>query len=331
MSDPHLSPDEVADLAEGLLAPERAAAAARHLAGCEECRDVRDALAGVSAMLGALPEAPAPAGVADRLDTALREAAPAPGEHADDDATADGAPAPAGTAEAAQADVVPLAARSRRRPHRRDLGRLGAAAAGLAVVFGAVTVLGDGDTGGRPEGAGLASDSSGERATAGDVTVTASGRAYTGPGLAGAVGDLLGGADGGSVARPEAVAPRVQEDTEPDLRAGTPAPTGRDGAGSAEPSAEADTFAAPGAESAAPSPTSRLADPAALRSCLAGLGRAGARPLAVDQGTFRGRPGVVVVLPAERRPARALDVALVLPSCRDEAPGVRYRTRVPRP
>jgi hypothetical protein len=319
MSGPHLSADEVADLAEGLLDPSRAGEAERHLVVCAECRDVRDALADVSAMLAALPDEPAPAPVADRLDTALRAAAASSPE---------GGTANVGDDVAGGTGVVPLARRPRR-PRGRDLSRLGAAAAGLAVVFGAVVVLGDDGADGPPQGASLGSDSSGDRAASGTVAVTASGRAYTGPGLPDAVGDLLAGGATGTEVRPEAVAPRAQEDAQPDLRVASPGPSGVGGAGPTPPSPG--TLEAPGGGSAtARPPTSPLADPAALRSCLVGLGRAGARPLAVDQGTFRGGPAAVLVLPAAGA-TRALDVAVVLPTCRQGAPGVRYRVRVARP
>ena len=38
MTEEHLSIDELADAAEGLLDPERAALAASHIAGCAGCR-----------------------------------------------------------------------------------------------------------------------------------------------------------------------------------------------------------------------------------------------------------------------------------------------------
>jgi anti-sigma factor RsiW len=44
MTTQHLSIDELADAAEGLLDPERAAFAESHIAGCTECRAQSEAL-----------------------------------------------------------------------------------------------------------------------------------------------------------------------------------------------------------------------------------------------------------------------------------------------
>ena len=51
MNAQHLSIDELADVAEGLLDPERATAAESHIARCPECRAKSDALRQVTATL----------------------------------------------------------------------------------------------------------------------------------------------------------------------------------------------------------------------------------------------------------------------------------------
>jgi anti-sigma factor RsiW len=71
MNAQHLSIDELADVAEGLLDPERATAAESHIARCPECRAKSDALRQVTATLRAEPAAPMPEGVARRLNEVI--------------------------------------------------------------------------------------------------------------------------------------------------------------------------------------------------------------------------------------------------------------------
>lgn len=81
--DDHIDIDELADDAEGLLAPERTAEIAAHLAGCRQCRSDAAALAQVSDLLAGAPDAAMPADVFARLqdtiagEQQLREAADA--------------------------------------------------------------------------------------------------------------------------------------------------------------------------------------------------------------------------------------------------------------
>jgi anti-sigma factor RsiW len=67
MNAQHLSIDELADAAEGLLDPERAAFAESHIAGCPDCQSQSDALRNLSATLRAEPATPMPLAVAQRL------------------------------------------------------------------------------------------------------------------------------------------------------------------------------------------------------------------------------------------------------------------------
>jgi anti-sigma factor RsiW len=67
MNAQHLSIDELADAAEGLLDPERAAFAESHIAGCPDCHAQSEALRDVSTMLRTEPATPMPEAVAHRL------------------------------------------------------------------------------------------------------------------------------------------------------------------------------------------------------------------------------------------------------------------------
>ena len=68
MNAQHLTTDELADAAEGLLDPERAAFAESHIAGCPDCHAQSDALRAVSATLQAEPAPTMPEAVAHRLN-----------------------------------------------------------------------------------------------------------------------------------------------------------------------------------------------------------------------------------------------------------------------
>jgi anti-sigma factor RsiW len=68
MNAQHLTTDELADAAEGLLDPERAAFAESHIADCPDCHAQSDALRAVSATLQAEPAPTMPEAVAHRLN-----------------------------------------------------------------------------------------------------------------------------------------------------------------------------------------------------------------------------------------------------------------------
>lgn len=70
----HLTPDTAADLDEGLLEPDVAAAARAHVAGCASCAALLAELAHLRHTLAADDPGPIPLDVADRLDTALATA-----------------------------------------------------------------------------------------------------------------------------------------------------------------------------------------------------------------------------------------------------------------
>jgi hypothetical protein len=67
----HLDTDVLADFDAGLTTGRRGARIAAHLAGCDRCRALRDDLAGVCAVLAAIPAQAMPDRVAQRLDQVL--------------------------------------------------------------------------------------------------------------------------------------------------------------------------------------------------------------------------------------------------------------------
>jgi anti-sigma factor RsiW len=71
MNAQHLTTDELADAAEGLLDPERAAFAESHIADCADCQAQSEALREVTATLRAEPVAKMPEAVAQRLNEVM--------------------------------------------------------------------------------------------------------------------------------------------------------------------------------------------------------------------------------------------------------------------
>ncbi|MBW8487062.1 hypothetical protein [Actinomadura parmotrematis] len=67
----HLDYDTLADLAEGLLADDRAASVNAHLDACADCRDRSADLADVSRLLAEAPVPAMPAELASRIDQAI--------------------------------------------------------------------------------------------------------------------------------------------------------------------------------------------------------------------------------------------------------------------
>jgi anti-sigma factor RsiW len=71
MNRQHLSVDELADAAEGLLDPERAAFAESHIAGCPDCQAQSEALREVTASLRAEPAPSMPQDLSHRLNEVI--------------------------------------------------------------------------------------------------------------------------------------------------------------------------------------------------------------------------------------------------------------------
>jgi hypothetical protein len=74
----HLDAEVLAEFREGLIAGRRGAAITAHLAGCDRCTALDDQLAGVSALLVAVPLPAVPDSLARRLDTVLAAEAARP-------------------------------------------------------------------------------------------------------------------------------------------------------------------------------------------------------------------------------------------------------------
>ena len=113
----HLSLDDLAELDEDLLEPDRAASARAHLAGCETCRAQLAQLSEVRAQLRDLPRPEMPAEVATRVETALAQAG-----------------------DATDPTVVPLAGAAERRRFGRPTAAATAAAAAVVLLVGAIVV-----------------------------------------------------------------------------------------------------------------------------------------------------------------------------------------------
>lgn len=285
----HLSADTLADLQEGLLDADGEAAARRHLEACAACRADLAALTDLPALLAGIADAgPVPALVAARLDRALAGAA------------AEDAADPAGTTAART--VTPMAV-----DHRPVRGmRLLQAAAAVVLVLG-VGAIGVGaltNRGGNGDSAATSSaDSAGgagrAAAEAAPVApITASGRDWTSSTLRTSASALVAG----TVSRTYALYDR-QAAKDTDAGGDTLAP-------SASPQAAQRDLAdaAGGAD--------RLAEPTALRACVANLtdGDDSVQPVAVDLARWQGQPAAVLVFPTVDDP-ETLDVYVVAPDC----------------
>src|SRR5690242_16313147 len=67
----HLDAEVLAEFRAGLIAGRRGAKITAHLTGCDRCTALDDQLAGVSALLAAVPRPAMPDSVARRLDAVL--------------------------------------------------------------------------------------------------------------------------------------------------------------------------------------------------------------------------------------------------------------------
>lgn len=263
MTDPHVDPEVLADLQEGLLDPPAAAAAEAHLVGCPACRGELAALDEVRDRLAAAgPVGPLPDDLVDRLDQALAAAATEPGS------------------TAASRTVIPL--RSPQRDTPRGM-RLLQAAAALVLVFAggalAVSALdGLGGSSSQDSAGGAASDAGAPKATAG-FPVSASGRDWTAATLREAAPRLATGD----------LVPTTTSGLAGDFRASPEAsdPEASDGA----------------ARELAEAPAGRLSGGPALAGCATQLAGAPVTPVAVDLASYEGKPAAVLLLPTTDDPA----------------------------
>lgn len=136
---PHVEPDRLADLAEGLLSRADAAAVRAHLGDCQACAADLALITESFDLAALLPAEPIPAEVVARVTAAL-EREPALGAATPASRTS-AAPKTSGmTAPVSIRDGV-AAARPRRRGFRIAFGSLGAAVALGALVVGGVAIL----------------------------------------------------------------------------------------------------------------------------------------------------------------------------------------------
>ncbi|BAJ29703.1 MULTISPECIES: zf-HC2 domain-containing protein [Kitasatospora] len=276
----HPGLDDLADLAEELLPPERAAAVHAHLAGCPACAEDHAALRGLPALLADAPAPALPSDVADRLAAALAaesaartEArptppadAPAPSPATPGRTTSPGRTAPPG---------APSAATGPGRPPRRRRARLLLAAAAVAAVALAAGLT----------GSLLSPDATPTGAAAGAPV---------------GVQDQAAKSSGSDASAPQQVAPDDRgdgpgPDFTPEL---LPAQVRQLLAGKAP------------HQLGQASP----ADPTAPACALAAVGHPGESPAAAGPGRYRGRPVLALVF----RPAGGggpLDVYLATPDC----------------
>jgi hypothetical protein len=171
VTDDHLSLDELAELDEGLLPPERISAIRAHLHGCEECGARAKAITSTRSMLADLPAVTMPADVVARLGRAIAEEAGQTGEEAGQTGeeaghTAEEAGQTAETAAivappidpapinpgARSADVTPHLATVVRPRFGRPTMAASAAAAAVVLAFGAIIYAHYHHNGGAPVG-----------------------------------------------------------------------------------------------------------------------------------------------------------------------------------
>jgi hypothetical protein len=302
--------DRLADYSAGLLDPAGAAEVDRLIATDPAWAEAHAALRAaqplVDAALAGLAEEPLPADVAARLDHAIHDHAIhdhaahhdaiAGAAVAGRGASPDRAVAGAGGRPATREIVVDLGRARRRR--RAALATAGVAAA-VAAVAGGIFALphvqtGTSNSSDRAPAAGRAVDSApAPRAAAGTAApvLRATGRDYTHV--------TLGSARAGAgAAGPENLKRSGGPDAMTDSGAGPPLAT-------------------------VPAALARLTDPAALGTCLAGIGAAtGGQATEVDYAKYQGAPALIVTLAGGRASAVAAgpDCGRAGPSIIDTAP-----------
>ncbi|MFF7453695.1 anti-sigma factor family protein [Kitasatospora sp. NPDC008115] len=294
-ADVHPDVDELADLAEDLLAPADAEALRRHLAGCADCRETVEALAEVRTLLAGAGSPAMPADVAARIDAALAAAAQ------DDRPAPVPAPAPAPSVRSVtpSASTAPPARPSTAtgpgrtgRPRRRRALLLGSAAALLALGLGGAFL----SLSPSQRGDGLTTSSAGGPAAAPAAPESAAAKADRAP--------------GGTVYQDERLAAQVRQ-LLTEAKAATERPVlpvkPSAGAGAGNPSDGSGPPAVPpaeGGEDLAGSSRPASACPPPSTAAL----------LATDHGSYDGAPAELLVHALPGHPDQ-LDVYLRSPGC----------------
>jgi hypothetical protein len=196
VTDDHLSLDELAELDEGLLTPERASAARVHLHDCAQCQEQAASITATRTALGQLPTVTMPDDVLARLEHALAEAAPVPGS--DEAPTSPSAEEPSTGSVTVIPHVTEI--RSRRWVHGRPTLATSAAAAAVILVAVAVVVGLMHSSGSSSQDAAPASSAAGSGAEPGNpvgpntsstFTTSSTGQTYTAGTLATLVPGLV--------------------------------------------------------------------------------------------------------------------------------------------
>ncbi|MET7286760.1 hypothetical protein [Streptomyces sp. NPDC005573] len=282
----HPDVDEIADLTEGLLAPDRSTDVQRHLDGCVPCADVRASLEEIQGLLAAVPSpSPMPADIVDRIDAALAVEARVSRETPPPLSTV--APMTPEVREASSLSERPAGRpRATTGPGRKDRGRdrrkrtvaLGAVLTAAVLGTGSLLILSLGG------GNGTSSDTA-----AGDKTAPTT-SAFSGASVQSQVQDLLAARKG-----PQRGSERPQRGIEP----------GQNAPGTTE---SANTFA-----------QTAVSVPACVRKAV----RSTSDVLGAKTGTYAGRSAYLVVVPASDDPTR-ITAYVVDASCttkRADSPG----------
>lgn len=280
--DTHPDVERLADLDAGLLDNSQVA---EHVASCAQCRQALTAFDAVRADLTRLSEPPAdamPADVAQRIDAALAEAR---------------------NSGAAGGTVLPMHDHRQRRWWQN--GNLaGAAAVVVLLALGVGIVVNHSADHGQPGGGGTDLNSSANAPLTHLPTVTTSGRSYTEQNLGSKLPAILAtpqptamyaGVQGGS-ATGGGTATGGAEGATSDKSAGSHATNGQVPETLSQPQRAANSLAT---------------RPSHIRDCVAGL-QVPVAPIAIDVGTFRGKPAVVIVFP---RGSSQVDVYILEPAC----------------
>ncbi len=186
----HLSMDEIADLDEGLLAPERTSAARAHLQRCDECSARARALADTTTALRGLGPICMPTDVAQRLETAIaaESEAVSPRLHA----VPSGAPEPAIARGQATTVVPDLGEVRARRTGRPSLAASAAAVVAILAISAIVIGHGGGHHNPSLQGANAPGQTlNGAVGASQSVRPVSTGRTYTPTNLASLVPGLL--------------------------------------------------------------------------------------------------------------------------------------------
>lgn len=300
----HLGLDALGDLDEGLLSPADAESARAHLAGCARCQDDHAALASVHELLADEREIPMPDDVAQRIFGAL--AALPPLTEAD-------RPAP----EPVGATVTTLPQRREPKPWLKPLLISLTAAAGIALVTAGIINL-PSSSGSTAASAGAAGTSAAAATTQPPVTLTDTGRAYTstalGPqGLALLPGQATAANSVAGAAATTAAAAATTGGAAP-VATGAAAAASATSAGSS-PAAGGSAEATAAAPALTPDVLASLRQPGPAQTCLESYEPSSGAPLAIDIGTFNGKPAIVGVFQDPNNSGRLQVVAAGPPGC----------------